>query len=298
MEMHQVRYFLAAVSELNFTKAAEKCNVSQPSLTRAIKQLEGELGGDLFRRERPQAQLTELGERMLPLLKQCYESALGARSLASAIKSGEIGTLRLALSRTIELAPLLCHFDELARLFAGLDMKLMRGAVPEVVDNLKRGDAELAIAGEIGEEWERLDKWPLFTERLELILNRKHELANKRDLGFDQLRQQRFLRRAYCENAERTAAILRDHNIDVERGCEVASEQDLIALLEAGFGVAVAPRSLRTPATLARVPVRGLELSRTVYVYGVAGRQRTPVAAAMLKMLRAYDWSSHDSPSP
>src|SRR3954454_10544213 len=83
MEMHQVRYFLATVSELNFTKAAEKCNVTQPSLTRAIKQLEDELGGDLFRRERPQAQLTELGQRMHPLLKQCYESALGARSLAA-----------------------------------------------------------------------------------------------------------------------------------------------------------------------------------------------------------------------
>ena len=52
MEMHQVRYFLATVGELNFTKAAEKCNVTQPSLTRAIKQLEDELGGDLFRRER------------------------------------------------------------------------------------------------------------------------------------------------------------------------------------------------------------------------------------------------------
>ena len=88
MEMHQVRYFLATVSELNFTKAADRCNVTQPSLTRAIKQLEDELGGDLFRRERPQAQLTELGQRMYPLLKQCYESALGARSLASAIKSG------------------------------------------------------------------------------------------------------------------------------------------------------------------------------------------------------------------
>jgi DNA-binding transcriptional LysR family regulator len=68
MEMHQVRYFLATVSELNFTKAAERCNVTQPSLTRAIKHLEDELGGDLFRRERPQAQLTELGQRMYPLL--------------------------------------------------------------------------------------------------------------------------------------------------------------------------------------------------------------------------------------
>ena len=75
MEMHQVRYFLAVAKNLNFTRGAEECNVSQPSLTRAIKQLEGEFGGDLFRRERPQAQLTELGERMLPLLKQCYDSA-------------------------------------------------------------------------------------------------------------------------------------------------------------------------------------------------------------------------------
>src|SRR5919201_3187739 len=113
MEMHQVRYFLATVSELNFTKAAERCNVTQPSLARAIKQLEDEFGGDLFRRERPQAQLTELGQRMYPLLKQCYESALGARSLASAIKSGELGTLRLGVSRTINPALLTPFLFEL-----------------------------------------------------------------------------------------------------------------------------------------------------------------------------------------
>ena len=67
MEMHQVRYFLAVARELNFTRAAEDCNVAQPSLTRAIRQLEGELGGEkpVFRRERPHAQLTELGQRML-----------------------------------------------------------------------------------------------------------------------------------------------------------------------------------------------------------------------------------------
>src|SRR5260370_21621830 len=100
MEMHQVRYFLAAAAELNFTKAAEKCSVSQPSLTRAIKQLEGELGGDLFRRERPQAQLTELGERIYPLMKQIYDSALGPRSLASSSKTRHPGSLTRALSRT------------------------------------------------------------------------------------------------------------------------------------------------------------------------------------------------------
>jgi DNA-binding transcriptional LysR family regulator len=52
MEMHQVRYFLAVARTLNFTRAAEECKVAQPSLTRAVRQLEEELAGDLFRRER------------------------------------------------------------------------------------------------------------------------------------------------------------------------------------------------------------------------------------------------------
>src|SRR5262249_40638819 len=167
MEMHQVRYFLATVSELNFTKAAEK--LTQPSLTRAIKQLEDELGGDLFRRGRPQAQLTELGQRMYPHLKQCYESALEARSLASAIKSGEIGTLKLALSDTINLKLLTSHLAELDRLFNRLEMKLLRGTAPEIVKLLKSGEAELAIAADLGEGWERLDRWPLFSEEFGLM---------------------------------------------------------------------------------------------------------------------------------
>src|SRR4029450_13161234 len=109
MEMHQVRYFLAVARVLNFTRAADECNVTQPSLTRAIKQLEAELGGDLFRRERPAAQLTELGQRMHPLLKQCYEAATGARDLASSFKSGELGALRIALTHSCALSLVFPH---------------------------------------------------------------------------------------------------------------------------------------------------------------------------------------------
>jgi LysR family transcriptional regulator, hydrogen peroxide-inducible genes activator len=60
MEMHQVRYVLAVAEELNFTRAAEKCNVTQPSLTRAVKALEEELGGSLFHRERANTHLRHI----------------------------------------------------------------------------------------------------------------------------------------------------------------------------------------------------------------------------------------------
>jgi DNA-binding transcriptional LysR family regulator len=295
MEMHQVRYFLAAVSELNFTKAAEKCNVSQPSLTRAIKQLEAELGGDLFRRERPQAQLTDLGQRMLPLLKQCYDSAVGARSLASAIKGGEVGSLRLALSRTVGLDLLTRYFSELSGLFAGLEMKLLRGTAEDVLELLKKGDAELAIAGTIEEAWERLDKWPLFTERFQLLVNRQHPLAQRPQISINELSGQKFLQRNYCEDAAQTSALLRGHSIDLDCGYDVTTDEDLRILVEADFGVAFAPRSMQAPADLAKIAVSEIELSRTVYVYGVAGRQRTAVATAMLKMLRAADWSRYSN---
>ena len=78
MEMQQIRYFIKLAQTLNFTRAAEECNVTQPALTRAIRALEGELGGDLIRREMRNSHLTELGRRMLPLLQQCYDAANSA----------------------------------------------------------------------------------------------------------------------------------------------------------------------------------------------------------------------------
>ena len=132
MEMHQVRYFLAVARVLNFTRAADECNVTQPSLTRAIKQLEAELGGDLFRRERPAAQLTELGQRMHPLLKQCYEAATGARELASSFKSGEVGALRIALTHSVDLSLLIPHLDQIKRQFNRLEFRFLRGNAREV----------------------------------------------------------------------------------------------------------------------------------------------------------------------
>ena len=78
MQMHQIRYFLALSTERNFTRAAKRCGVSQPSLTNAIIALERELGGTLFQR-RPLIALTVLGHAIHPYLDRIAQNAEHAR---------------------------------------------------------------------------------------------------------------------------------------------------------------------------------------------------------------------------
>jgi len=297
MEMHQVRYFLAVARTLNFTRAADECNVTQPSLTRAIKQLEAELGGDLFRRERPAAQLTELGLRMHPLLKQCYDAAVGARTLASTFKSGEIGSLRIALTHAVDLTLLIPYLEQLKRMFNRVEFRLLRGTASEVAELLKKGEAELGIAAELGGDWDRLDAWPLFTEGFDLVMPVDHPLAARAGVRVEDLRTEQLLSRGHCETAGRLGDALRDHQIDVDRGHAASSERDLIELVEANLGVALLPNSVPTPPSLKRAGVGGLDCRRTVQLYGVAGRERTAVANAVMKMLRSADWSRFSAAS-
>ena len=74
MQMHQIRYFLALCEERNFTRAAKRCGVSQPSLTNAIIGLEQELGGALFQRK-PLVSLTVLGDAVHPYLDRIAQNA-------------------------------------------------------------------------------------------------------------------------------------------------------------------------------------------------------------------------------
>jgi DNA-binding transcriptional LysR family regulator len=291
MEMHQIRYFLAAAKTLNFTQAAEECHVAQPSLSRAIRNLEEELGGDLFRRERSLTHLTELGRLMQPLLTQSYESALAAKSLAASYKKGTSAPLRLALSQTINLALLVPSLTELVKIFPGLELKFFRGAAQDVVEHLRSGQSELAVAGPLGVEWDRIDTWPLFEEGYALVVNRANVVARRNMIAFSDLAAQRLLCRPYCEQAGELASELRMQGIEQKAGDQILSDHDMTALLEANLGVSIMPQSALGSSSLSSIEIDGLKLKRNVSLYAVAGRERSPAGAALVKLLRSADWS-------
>lgn len=290
MEMHQIRYFLAVARTLNFTHAAEGCHVAQPSLSRAIRNLEEELGGELFRRERSLSHLTELGKLMLPLLTQAYENAQAAKALATSYKTGTSAPLRLALSQTINLSLLVPSLAELVKIFPGLELKFFRGTAAQIAEHLKRAESELAIAGPIKAGWERLDAWPLFEEGYVLVANRSNPLALRNTLNFSDLVKQRLISRSYCEQAFECTSLLKAQGIDDKSADQVLSDQDLIPLLQAHVGVSIMPES-SVSSDLVALPIDGLRLRRMVSLYAVAGRERSPAAAALFKLLRTADWS-------
>jgi DNA-binding transcriptional LysR family regulator len=296
MEMHQVRYFLAVARVLNFTRAAEECHVAQPSLTRAIKQLEAELGGDLFRRERNLTHLTDLGHRMQPMLQQCYESAMTAKSLAHSMKTGAVAPLAIGLSLAVDITLIVSFITELVRALPGLELRFSRGTGREIAELLKRGELEVALAGSLGETWDRLESWALFTEPYRFVVGQDHPLAARAAVTAQDVLKERLVSRTHCEHIPEIKTYLSDIGFGPEAH-KVCSEADVVALLKPNIGFSIMPQSSADALGLKMLTLTGFDIQRTVCAYAVAGRQRSTAASTFVKMLRSADWS-HIEVSP
>jgi DNA-binding transcriptional LysR family regulator len=292
MEMQQIRYFLALARTLNFTRAAEECNVSQSALTRAIQALEGELGGELVRREHSRSHLTELGKRMLPLMERCFDSAVTAKALAKSIAKEDLAPLSVAVSDSVNVELIMGPIAEMFRSFPGLQLKLQHGGGAAVLEMLKQGSAEIAIAGPIEDNWERLDHWPLFEEPFELAVRADHPLAMDNEITLEKLRKAPLFAQAGCEMHDIAARQIAGDGASTANMHEVVTHHDLMALVSNGVGAAIVPRSAPSSEAIKRAPVADLTLSRTVSVYAVAGRKRETAAAAFLNLLRSTNFTA------
>jgi DNA-binding transcriptional LysR family regulator len=293
MEMQQVRYFLAVAQTLNFTRAAEQCNVSQPALTRAIKLLEDEFGGDLIRREGRLSHLTDLGKRMLPLLKQCHDSALTAKALATSLKKGEIATLNVAVAHGLDIALFMPALSEMYSAFPELLLKLKRGDSASVRAMLEKGDVHMAIGAIASEGSERLDRWRLFDDSFDIVVGEEHELAQGNGAALEpaQLRERRILLHKGVEASEADIERLTTAGVTLVNVHEVESLADLEPLLRAGFGIGLTLSSALRVDGLRHLRIEALDLQRSIAVSMMSGRPRPREATTLLNLLRGADWS-------
>jgi DNA-binding transcriptional LysR family regulator len=294
MEMQQVRYFIAVAKTLNFTRAAEESNVTQPALTRAIKLLEYELGGDLIRREGRNTHLTELGNKMLPMLRQCHEAALAAKTLAQAVSKGEASMLSIAVARVLDSSLVMGPLQEMYPAFPGIQIKIKRGTAIEIAAMLKSGEVDIAMGGPLGDSWDRLEAWPMFSESFDLVIGADHTLAmqNTVELDVELIREEQFLLLSGADLTDYERERLGMAGVNLTSAHEVDSNRDLEALITAGFGIAVAPQHALRTETVRHMGLAGLDVQRTVAIYTVAGRMRSREVSALFNLLRGKDWSA------
>jgi DNA-binding transcriptional LysR family regulator len=284
MEMHQVRYFLAVARERNFTRAAEQCNVTQPSLTRAIQKLEDEFGGQLFRRERALTHLTDLGRLMHPLLERSYEAAQQARALARQVERAQVAPLALGIATDVHMPELTSLFGDMNARVSGFELVLQTGAGSELLQSALAGDLDAIIGPADSEMPARVDCWELRQERFGLLVPADHAFARADRVELEALTgEAAVLMDDPAEQVLLTAGVRPVHRAGTAFAASL--------LVAAGLGLSLLPEGVvRPPGTVWR-PLSGCSAERTVVLAAVAGRRRSAAADIFLKSVRARGWA-------
>jgi DNA-binding transcriptional LysR family regulator len=290
MELHQVRYFLAVASTLNFTRAAVQCNVTQPALTKGVQKLEQELGGQLIYRERQLTQLTDLGKEVLPMLERILISAEAVRRRAQEFQRKEVAPLKIGLAPSISASLVLEPIAEIAKFIPGLHVELREGVAEKLVDLLLEGEINAAMVGDVRDIPDRIDTWTLFKERYIALLAPTHKLANRSSIGIDDLRETVLLERAGCDVVPKIKRLYFPKEPPQLGHCS-GHDLHLQHMAAAGFGVILAPEHMPCLPTLKTIPLEGDAVAREVRLLAVQGRRYSPALDAFVKVARLRNWS-------
>ena len=199
MELHQIRYFLALGETLNFTKAAEVCHITQPALTRAIRNMEEELGGLLFSRERNNTHLTELGRLIEPHLAEIMARAGEAKQTAARFIKLEKAQLSLGVMCTISPLQFVSFLSRFRADNPGVDITLLEDVPNQLSDLLVRGELDLAIMAKPDGFPDPLRALELYSERFVIACSAGHRFADKREIPMAEMDGEFYFSRINCE---------------------------------------------------------------------------------------------------
>ncbi|HEY9236633.1 MULTISPECIES: LysR family transcriptional regulator [Phenylobacterium] len=269
MDRYLLRYFLAIVETGNFSRAAARENVAQPTLSAGIAKLEAELKARLFDRTNRRVHLTEAGARLLVHARRIeHEYNLALAAVSGAPQSR---LLRVAVLATI---PTALVEEILIRQAGGEErIELLDGSEREVAALLDRRRVDLALTT-ISPSTDRLRSERLFEEGYGLALPAGHRLAGEISVPGEALADEVMMVRRHCEVLAQTSRYFTGLNVRPFFSYRGTSDDKVLALVRAGLGITVMPDSHQADG-VARVKLDGFTPRRTiglVYAEETAGQ--------------------------
>ncbi|WP_031239637.1 LysR family transcriptional regulator [Asticcacaulis sp. AC466] len=261
MELYLLRYFLAVVETGSFTKAAQACLITQPTLSAGIKRLEDQLGVDLFVRNNRRVFLTTAGTRFLPRAKAILHEV----NMASAeiTRTEQANSLRLGVLQTVPAALVARLLSGFCAAHPGVRFDLYDGSEQELLNRLDERGLDYALS------IRRVDddtSVPLFEEGYKLALAATHRLAQASEIRGEDLADDSMIVRSRCEVLSETSRHFTDRNVRPPLVYRTAQDERALSMVGAGVGVTVMPDSYEAPDVV-RVRMQGFNPRRTVALF-------------------------------
>jgi LysR family hydrogen peroxide-inducible transcriptional activator len=289
MEVHQLRYFCAVAETGSFTRAAEREQVAQPSLSQQIMKLEEELGVRLFDRLGRTVRLTDLGQMFLPRARAILSELRAAKEEVADKQASVSGPVCVGVIPTIAPYFLPTRISMFCRKYPQASITVIEDITARLMDRLRAGLVDLAVMA-LPLRGHDLDCFPLRTERLFAILPKHHPLARKRSVLLKDLRNEPFLllRDDHCFR-ETTVEVCKRARVMPRVVFESGHFSSILGMVGAGLGVSIVPEmALEQRPDCRFLLVADERASRTIGVAVRKGHFQSAVQRAFLEHLRTH----------
>lgn len=291
MEFNQIRYFLNLADTLNFTEAAMRSGVSQPTLTRAIQRLEQELGGTLVYRDGKDSRLTSLGRDIRAEFSALADGEQRIRAISLNRVRGYRETLTIGIAGTIAPALITGFLAHALRQMPMLELVIQPLDRDDGTDLLLAGRIDGCFCSDPPDGNTKIATVEMFRERLLLAMAQDHVLAHKALVALSELAEQPYLDRLRCEFRARVISHLNDRDIVMIPRLRSEREDLIQQAVAEGHGVCMLPERSAIVGGLTLRPVETLDLSRTIGFQSVSGSGTANAMRQLRLLIERFAWT-------
>lgn len=248
MELRHLKYFIAVAEELNFHRAAERLNISQPPLSQQIKQLEEEIGTELFYRTNRVVTLSEAGKVFLEKARQILDDAYIARREARFAAAGQTGQLQVNFVASVAAGYLQKSVSKYRDQYPEVYLKLKQSTSHLMPDEVEKGETDIGLVRLPIKIPDTLDLKVIKKEALYVAMPVSHKLSKHKTLSVFDIAEEPLIttpRSASPYYYEAVMSVFRRENIAPNVRQEAIEQFTIAGLVASGLGIALVPEVMR-----------------------------------------------------
>ena len=286
-DLRHIRAFLALARAGSFTRAAVELNMSQPTLTVQIQQLESAVGVKLFDRDKRHVALTQAGRDLLVPLERILIDVEAIATSTGELREHRRGLVTVAALPSIAAGLLPRAIKRLSESYPGITVRVFDGVASTVAAMVKGGQADFGISSQTSGDRE-LTSQTLLMDRLCAVVSPTHPLARKRSMALHELAKHPLILMVKDSSSRQIVDLAFDREGLVSTvAYETTYGTSVAGLALAGLGVGILPESMAGPSRLHQLRIRGGVLTRRIGIIMRAGRSLSPTADKLKQTLEA-----------